>query len=71
MVAIAAIGFPGCVASTRGRPSSDLALDAPLATFVLVATLAPLAYYGRLLAIGLCAAGPCRSTRCGDVACRG
>ena len=44
---------PGLVAFDARAALVELALDAPLATFVLLATLAPLAYYGRLLAIGL------------------
>ena len=54
-VAIAAIGWPGTASFDSRAALVGLALDEPLATFVLVATLAPLAYYGRLLAIGLMA----------------
>lgn len=52
-VAVAAIGWPGTASFDSRAALVGLALDEPLATFVLVATLAPLAYYGRLLAIGL------------------
>ena len=47
------MGFPGLVAFDARRSIVDLALDAPLSSFVLIATLAPLAYYGRLAWIGL------------------
>ena len=46
---------PGLASFDARAALVGLALDEPLATFVLVATLAPLAYYGRLLAIGLMA----------------
>ncbi len=52
-VAIASVGFPGLAAYDARRTIIDLALPAPLATVVLVGALAPIAYYGRLLAIGL------------------
>ena len=53
LVVVAGVGFPG-LASFEARTSIvELALSGPLATIVLVGTLAPLAYYGRLLAIGL------------------
>ncbi|MFL5678781.1 MAG: proton-conducting transporter membrane subunit [Chloroflexota bacterium] len=53
LVVIASIGFPGLVAFDARRSIVDLALDAPLSSLVLLATLAPLAYYGRLARIGL------------------
>jgi NADH:ubiquinone oxidoreductase subunit 5 (subunit L)/multisubunit Na+/H+ antiporter MnhA subunit len=53
LVAVASIGIPGLAAFDARTSLVDLALDVPLATVVLVATLAPIAYYGRLMAIGL------------------
>jgi hypothetical protein len=50
---LASLGLPGLAAFEARRSLVSLALDGPLATVVLVGTLAPLAYYGRLLAIGL------------------
>ncbi len=53
LVVLAGIGVPGLAAFEARSSLVALALDGPLATVVLLATLAPLAYYGRLLAIGL------------------
>ena len=53
LVVVAAVGFPGLVSFDARKSIVELALDAPLATIVLIGTLAPLAYYGRLLVIGL------------------
>jgi NADH-quinone oxidoreductase subunit M len=53
LVVIASVGFPGLVAFDARRSIVDLALDAPLSSVVLIATLAPLAYYARLASIGL------------------
>jgi hypothetical protein len=53
LVVIASIGFPGLVAFDARRSIVDLALDAPLSSLVLLATLGPLGYYGRLARIGL------------------
>jgi formate hydrogenlyase subunit 3/multisubunit Na+/H+ antiporter MnhD subunit len=53
LIAIAGLGFPGLAAFEARRSLVDLAIDGPLATLVLLATLAPLAYYGRLLSVGL------------------
>ena len=53
LVVIASVGFPGLVAFDARRSIVDLALDPPLSSLVLLATLAPLAYYARLAAIGL------------------
>jgi NADH:ubiquinone oxidoreductase subunit 2 (subunit N) len=53
LVVVAGVGFPGLVAFDARRSIVDLALDGTLATIVLLGTLAPLAYYGRLMAIGL------------------
>jgi hypothetical protein len=53
LVVVASVGYPGLVAFDARRSIVELALDGPLATLVLVGTVAPLAYYGRLLWIGL------------------
>ncbi len=53
LVVIAGVGFPGMVAFDARTAIVELALDAPLATLVLIGTLLPIAYYGRLLVIGL------------------
>ena len=53
LTVLASLGLPGLAAFEARRSLVSLALDGPLATVVLVGTLAPLAYYGRLLAIGL------------------
>ena len=53
LVVVAGVGFPGLVAFDARRSIVDLALDGTLATIVLLGTLTPLAYYGRLMAIGL------------------
>lgn len=53
MIVVASVGFPGLVAFDARRAIVDFALDPPLAGIILLATLAPLAYYGRLAAIGL------------------
>jgi formate hydrogenlyase subunit 3/multisubunit Na+/H+ antiporter MnhD subunit len=52
-VVVAGIGLPGFAAFDARASLVDLALDGPLATLVLVGTLSPLAYYGRLFAAGL------------------
>jgi hydrogenase-4 component F len=53
LIVVASVGFPGLAAFEARASIVDLTLDGPLATLVLLATLAPLAYYGRLLVIGL------------------
>ncbi len=53
LVVVAGVGYPGMVAFEARTSIVELALDGPLATIVLIGTLLPLAYYGRLLAIGL------------------
>jgi len=53
VVAFAAIGVPGMASFDSRAALVGIALDDPVATFVLVGTLAPLAYYARLLVIGL------------------
>lgn len=53
LVVLAGIGLPGLAAFEARSALVDLALDGPFAAVVLLATLAPLAYYGRLLSVGL------------------
>lgn len=53
LVVIASVGFPGLVAFDARTSIVDMALEPPLSGIVLLATLLPLAYYGRLAAIGL------------------
>jgi NADH:ubiquinone oxidoreductase subunit 2 (subunit N) len=53
LVVLAAIGLPGLAAFEARADLVAVALDGPLATIVLVGTLTPLAYYGRLVAIGV------------------
>lgn len=53
LIVIASLGFPGLAAFEARSSLVAMAIDGPLATFVLVGTLAPLAYYGRLLSVGL------------------
>jgi formate hydrogenlyase subunit 3/multisubunit Na+/H+ antiporter MnhD subunit len=53
LVVVASIGLPGLAAAeARGR-LIDLVLDGPLALVVVLGTLSPLLYYGRLFAIGI------------------
>jgi formate hydrogenlyase subunit 3/multisubunit Na+/H+ antiporter MnhD subunit len=53
LIAIAGVGFPGLAAYDARTTLVDLALDPPFSTVVLVATLAPIAYYARLFVIGV------------------
>ncbi len=53
VIVVAGIGLPGLAAFEARRSLVDLALGSPLQILVFLATFAPLAYYGRLLAIGL------------------
>jgi formate hydrogenlyase subunit 3/multisubunit Na+/H+ antiporter MnhD subunit len=53
LIMIASVGFPGLASFDARASLVDLAFDQPFATIVGLATLAPLFYYGRLLAIGL------------------
>jgi hypothetical protein len=52
LVVIASVGFPGLAAFDARTAIVQGALTGPFTTVVLVATLAPVAYYGRLLVIG-------------------
>jgi len=53
LIVVASIGFPGLTAFEARSALVELAADGPLTALVLIGTLAPLAYYGRLLSIGL------------------
>jgi len=53
LIVLASVGFPGLAAFDARSSLVRLSLDPRLATPVLLATLLPLVYYGRLLAIGL------------------
>jgi hypothetical protein len=53
LVVAASIGLPGLAGFEARATLVDLAIDGPLAAFVLVGTFAPLVYYGRLLVVGL------------------
>lgn len=53
LIVVAGLGFPGLAAFEARSTLVELAADGPLTVLVLVGTLAPLAYYGRLLSIGL------------------
>jgi formate hydrogenlyase subunit 3/multisubunit Na+/H+ antiporter MnhD subunit len=52
LVIVASIGLPGLAAFDARGSIVRLAIDGPLAALVLLGTLSPLAYYGRLLAVG-------------------
>ena len=53
LIVVAGLGFPGLAVFEARSTLVDLAVGGPLALLVLLGTLAPLAYYGRLLSIGL------------------
>lgn len=53
VIAVASIGIPGLAAFDARADLVDLALDGPLQVLVLLATFGPLAYYGRLLLVGV------------------
>jgi NADH:ubiquinone oxidoreductase subunit 2 (subunit N) len=53
LIVLAGIGFPGLAAFEARSTLVDLAVDGPLGVLVVLGALAPLAYYGRLLSIGL------------------
>jgi hydrogenase-4 component F len=57
VVIVASIGLPGLAAAeARGR-LVDIVLDGPLAVIVLIGTLGPFLYYGRLVVVGVQRAG--------------
>jgi len=51
-VVLASVGIPGLAAFDARVSLVDLAIGSPLGVLVLLGTLTPLAYYGRLAAIG-------------------
>jgi len=53
LIVVASIGVPGMAAFEARGSLVGMAIDGPLAALVVLGTLAPLAYYGRLLSIGL------------------
>jgi len=53
VIVVASIGLPGFAAFQARSDLVDLAIDGPLQVLVLIATLAPILYYGRLLALGV------------------
>lgn len=52
LVAVASIGFPGLASFDARATLVGLAVPAPISSLLLLVTLVPLTYYGRLLAIG-------------------
>lgn len=57
LVVVASIGLPGLAAFQARSTLVGLALDGPLAAIVLLGTLSPLAYYGRIAAVGTARSG--------------
>jgi formate hydrogenlyase subunit 3/multisubunit Na+/H+ antiporter MnhD subunit len=53
LVVIASVGVPGLAAFDARGAIVGLAVDGPLAALVVLGTLSPLAYYGRLLVVGV------------------
>jgi hypothetical protein len=53
LVVLATVGLPGLLTFDSRATLVSLALDGPVETLLLVAVLAPLGYYARLLAVGL------------------
>jgi formate hydrogenlyase subunit 3/multisubunit Na+/H+ antiporter MnhD subunit len=53
LIVIASVGVPGMAAFEARSSLVGLAVDGPMAALVGLGTLAPLAYYGRLLSVGL------------------
>jgi NADH:ubiquinone oxidoreductase subunit 2 (subunit N) len=52
-IVVASIGLPGLAAAEARGALVDLVLDGPLAVLVLLGTLGPLLYYGRIVAVGI------------------
>jgi formate hydrogenlyase subunit 3/multisubunit Na+/H+ antiporter MnhD subunit len=52
LVIIATIGIPGLAAFDARGDIVQTAIDGPLSALILLGTLSPLAYYGRLLSVG-------------------
>jgi formate hydrogenlyase subunit 3/multisubunit Na+/H+ antiporter MnhD subunit len=53
LIVIASLGFPGLAAFEARSTLVNAAVDGPFAMALLIGTLAPIAYYGRLLSVGL------------------
>jgi hypothetical protein len=53
LVVVASVGVPGLAAFDARGTIVNLAVDGPFAALVLLGTLSPLAYYGRLLVVGV------------------
>lgn len=53
LIVVASLGFPGLAAFEARDTLVNAAVDGPFATLLLLGTLAPVAYYGRLLSVGL------------------
>jgi formate hydrogenlyase subunit 3/multisubunit Na+/H+ antiporter MnhD subunit len=53
VVVLASIGLPGLAAADARGALVELVLDWPISLVVLLGTLSPLVYYGRLFAIGI------------------
>jgi formate hydrogenlyase subunit 3/multisubunit Na+/H+ antiporter MnhD subunit len=53
LVILGSIGLPGLAAASARGALVDGVLDGPLEILVLIGTLSPLLYYGRLIAVGI------------------
>ena len=53
LVIVGSIGLPGLAAASARGTLVDRVLDGPLEILVLLGTLGPLLYYGRLIAVGI------------------
>ena len=53
LVVLASIGLPGLAAAEARGQLITLVLDGPIAVVVMLGTLSPLLYYGRLFAVGV------------------
>jgi NADH-quinone oxidoreductase subunit N len=53
LVILGSIGLPGLAAASARGQLVDRVLDGPLEILVLLGTLSPLLYYGRLIAVGI------------------
>jgi NADH:ubiquinone oxidoreductase subunit 2 (subunit N) len=53
LVILGSIGLPGLAAASARGALVDRVLDGPLEILVLIGTLSPLLYYGRLIAVGI------------------
>ena len=53
LIVVASLGLPGLAAFEARNTLVDAASDGPFTTLLFLGTLAPIAYYGRLLVVGL------------------